>query len=35
VTPERAEFVYKDIEAKRRATTYLAAPPALMPHARG
>jgi len=34
VTPERAEFVYKDIEAKRRATTYLAAPPALMPHAR-
>ena len=30
ITVERAEFVYRDIEAKRRATEYLAAPPALI-----
>lgn len=30
ITPERAEFVYTDIEAKRRATAYLASPPVLV-----
>ena len=30
IAEERAEFVYRDIEAKRRATAYLGAPPALM-----
>jgi NAD+ synthase len=30
ITDERAAFVYRDIEAKRRATVYLAAPPALV-----
>jgi NAD+ synthase len=30
LAPERAAFVYRDIEAKRRATVYLAAPPALV-----
>jgi NAD+ synthase len=29
VTPDRAAFVYRDIEAKRRATVYLASPPVL------
>jgi NAD+ synthase len=30
VAEERAAFVYNDIEAKRRATAYLAAPPVLL-----
>jgi NAD+ synthase len=30
ITEQRAAFVYGDIEAKRRATQYLAAPPALI-----
>ena len=30
ISPERAEFVYTDIEAKRRATSYLAAAPVLV-----
>jgi NAD+ synthase len=30
ITPSRAQFVYRDIEAKRRATVYLASPPVLM-----
>ena len=30
ISPERAQFVYGDIEAKRRATTYLASPPVLV-----
>jgi NAD+ synthase len=30
VSEERAEFVYGDIEAKRRATAYLGAPPVLV-----
>ena len=30
ISPARAEFVYRDIEAKRRATAYLAAPPVLI-----
>jgi len=30
ISEERAGFVYRDIEAKRRATSYLAASPALM-----
>lgn len=30
MTPERAAFVYSDIEAKRRAAAYLGAPPALI-----
>jgi NAD+ synthase len=29
-TPERVELVFKDIEAKRRATAYLGAPPVLV-----
>jgi NAD+ synthase len=29
VSPDRAAFVYRDIEAKRRATDYLASPPVL------
>jgi NAD+ synthase len=30
ITADRVELVYKDIEAKRRATEYLGAPPVLI-----
>lgn len=31
IGPDRAERIYRDIEAKRRAAVYLSAPPALVP----